>query len=236
MSSYPGSLDSFTNPTSTDGMNSPSHSDQHADANDAIEAIQAELGTNPSGSFTTVKDRLDDLAGGGGGGGGGLVLIDSATFSAQSSVSVDGCFDSTFDQYRILLRVCGSHSGSNLLAMRVRASASDVTSGYVAQLTSFVTDGSSTTPNRIHTVSGYFPLGYLYNGSPYLSAALDISGPALVDSTELFGTGQSIEYGSGYRSSLIAGHETNGSAVDGFTIYPASGTITGRYSVYGYEK
>lgn len=41
--SYPGAIDSFTNPTSGDQLSSPSHADQHADANDAIEAIQTEL-------------------------------------------------------------------------------------------------------------------------------------------------------------------------------------------------
>jgi hypothetical protein len=41
---YPGSLDSLTNPTSGNTLDSPSHSLQHSDANDAIEAIEAKLG------------------------------------------------------------------------------------------------------------------------------------------------------------------------------------------------
>lgn len=40
---FPGSQDSFTNPTSSSAMNSPSHSSQHSDANDAIEAIELAL-------------------------------------------------------------------------------------------------------------------------------------------------------------------------------------------------
>lgn len=55
---YPGALDALTNPTATDNMATVSHSSQHANANDAIEAIQAELGINPSGSESTVVDRL----------------------------------------------------------------------------------------------------------------------------------------------------------------------------------
>jgi hypothetical protein len=61
-SSYPGALDSFTNPTSTDAMDASAalyHDVQHANVNDAIEAVQAELGTDPAGTFTTVKARLD---------------------------------------------------------------------------------------------------------------------------------------------------------------------------------
>ena len=58
---YPGSLDNFTNPTSASPINSPSHADQHSNANDAIEAIEGELGTNPKGAKSTVKARLDDV-------------------------------------------------------------------------------------------------------------------------------------------------------------------------------
>lgn len=59
--SYPAGIDNFTNPQSNDALASPSHSDQHADTNDAIEAIQNELGTNPAGSHDDVKSRLNDV-------------------------------------------------------------------------------------------------------------------------------------------------------------------------------
>lgn len=51
---YPSSLDAFTNPTSTDSTDSPSHSLQHANANDAIEALETKLGVGaaPAGSAT----------------------------------------------------------------------------------------------------------------------------------------------------------------------------------------
>jgi hypothetical protein len=57
---YPGALDSLTNPTATDTLDSVTvpHASQHTDINDAVEAIEAELGTNPKGSFATVKARL----------------------------------------------------------------------------------------------------------------------------------------------------------------------------------
>jgi hypothetical protein len=48
------------NPTANDTLDSvtvPHHS-QHANANDALEAIQTVLGVNPAGSHLTVKDRI----------------------------------------------------------------------------------------------------------------------------------------------------------------------------------
>lgn len=65
MSNYPGGLDAFTNPSSTDRQSDSvgglTHSQMHASAFDAIEAIEGELGVNPSGAASTVKDRLDTL-------------------------------------------------------------------------------------------------------------------------------------------------------------------------------
>lgn len=63
--SYPSGLDAWTNPTSTDTLDSATvpHDVQHANANDAIEAIEAELGTLPKGSYGSVRARLEALEG-----------------------------------------------------------------------------------------------------------------------------------------------------------------------------
>jgi hypothetical protein len=57
---YPSSLDNLINPTASDTLNSVTvpHHLQHANANDAIEALQTVLGVNPAGGHLTVKDRI----------------------------------------------------------------------------------------------------------------------------------------------------------------------------------
>ena len=57
---YPSGLDTYTNPAGTDAL-STGHASQHANVNDAVEAIEAELGTNPSGSQATVKARIEAI-------------------------------------------------------------------------------------------------------------------------------------------------------------------------------
>jgi hypothetical protein len=52
---FPTSLDSLTNPATTDQLNSPSHAAQHANANDAIEQLQAKVGVDGS-TVTTSHD------------------------------------------------------------------------------------------------------------------------------------------------------------------------------------
>lgn len=67
---YPGGLDSFTAPDSSAALGEVvggrKHSERHRDVEDAVEAIQAELGVNPSGASATVVARLDALAAGSG--------------------------------------------------------------------------------------------------------------------------------------------------------------------------
>ena len=61
-SNYPSGLDSFTNPAGTDNLAAGiGHAAQHANANDAIEAIESTLGLNPQGASATVKARLDAI-------------------------------------------------------------------------------------------------------------------------------------------------------------------------------
>jgi hypothetical protein len=51
---YPTSLDTFTNPTATSLLTSPSHAQQHADINDAVEALEAKvaIGNTVLGTYT----------------------------------------------------------------------------------------------------------------------------------------------------------------------------------------
>ena len=65
--SFPSGLDSFTNPTAVDTLDSPPHDTQHADANDAIEALQAKVGVDSSAVTTSLDYRVAQLETGGGG-------------------------------------------------------------------------------------------------------------------------------------------------------------------------
>jgi len=69
-SNFPTSLDNFTNPTSTDTLDSPPHDVQHSDANDAIESLQAKVGIDSSAVTTshdykisTVETQLNTATG-----------------------------------------------------------------------------------------------------------------------------------------------------------------------------
>jgi hypothetical protein len=59
--SFPTGLDALTNPTSSDGLNSPDHAGQHADANDAIEALEAKVGVNGSAVTSSLDYKITNI-------------------------------------------------------------------------------------------------------------------------------------------------------------------------------
>ena len=93
---FPASLDSLTNPTSSDSLNSPSHSAQHANSNDAIEALQAKVGADSSAVTSSLDYKIAQLEAGVTGGKILQVVSTtktdtfSASVGAQASTAVTG--------------------------------------------------------------------------------------------------------------------------------------------------
>jgi len=58
---FPTSLDSLTNPQGTDSVQAVSHAAQHANANDAIEALEAKVGADNSAVTTSLDYRVRTL-------------------------------------------------------------------------------------------------------------------------------------------------------------------------------
>lgn len=60
---FPTSLDSFTNPTSGNSLNSPDHAGQHANINDSVAALEAKVGINSSAVTTSHDYKLSGVTG-----------------------------------------------------------------------------------------------------------------------------------------------------------------------------
>jgi len=58
---FPTSLDTLSNPKPTDTLASPSHSGQHADLNDAVEALEAKVGADNSEVTSSLDYKVGAL-------------------------------------------------------------------------------------------------------------------------------------------------------------------------------
>lgn len=60
-STFPTSFDSFTDPTATGKLNSPSHSQQHINVNDAIEKLEAKVGIDSSADTDSIDYKINNI-------------------------------------------------------------------------------------------------------------------------------------------------------------------------------
>jgi hypothetical protein len=58
---FPNNLDSLINPNSTNPLSNPSHSEQHTNANDAIEALQTKVGVDGSTDINSLDYKVSDI-------------------------------------------------------------------------------------------------------------------------------------------------------------------------------
>jgi hypothetical protein len=163
----------------------------------------------------------------------GLVLVASASFTAQSSVSVDDCFTSEYDNYRIMVHVTGS-SASQYINARLRASGvDDSASNYYNQLQEFNSTGSSFSRSTLSD----FRVGYSDATYPFGPASFDLMGPGLATKTAYLGMAAYTETAVGtIKARMHNCIHTTAAAYDGLSLIPSAGTFTGSLSIYGYRK
>jgi hypothetical protein len=170
--------------------------------------------------------------------GGGLVLINTTSFSAVSSQSINSVFSSTYDNYRIITNLDTSATSISC-RFRLRVSGSDnSSSNYVHDA---INPGGGGTASI--TTTGASPetsWQLVASGGLTSASSMDIYYPFATDNTGFTYNSFYVDSSSGtttdHRAIFKAGVVTVTTSYDGFTFFPDSGTMTGVVSVYGYAK
>jgi hypothetical protein len=160
---------------------------------------------------------------------GGLVLLNTTTFSAQSTVSINNVFSSTYDNYKVLVNL---NSVSTTLngQLRLRVSGTDDTSGF------HYSSGISTIPTTT-TISNWN-----YQGTtsfiPFRAVGLGVSeinlfNPAKPITTIV--TYNSLTNFGDTQFNTGGGQHLVNTAYDGFSLIASTGNMTGTIEVYGYK-
>jgi hypothetical protein len=158
----------------------------------------------------------------------------AVTFSAVSSVSLNGCFTSTYDNYEIVFNIVSTNDADVKFRWRVggadnssanyswtQAGTFASTSGFSGGQTNNDTSARFATSNAAS--SQKFGKYTFFN--PFATATSGYSG------TQTYSSGTANYNGS------VMGLGFNGTtSFDGFTLFPAAGTITGTIRVYGYKN
>ena len=163
---------------------------------------------------------------------GGLVHINTSTFTTASSHSIDNCFSATYTNYKIVINL-SAVTGSNIdFLVRLRVSSSDATTNYktVRQFA----NGTSITVDTDPTGTDDWTLGFITGtGTDVHSGTIDLFNPFSATTTNGL-TSFNGEFGAAHYLIACDWANTNATSYDGITFFPASGTISGTVSVYGY--
>ena len=175
-------------------------------------------------------------------GGFGLVLIKPSTvvngtdngkgtvsFSAQSSVSLNDVFSSTYENYFLLTRITAQTTGDNV-NLRLRVGGADDSTANYANLGLRIT----TTVDRI---GQYAQTSYRIGEVGTQKGAFQtiIYGPQLAALTQFNGL-LTNGFQNPMENGFNMGAHNVATSYTGFTLIAPSGTMTGTVSVYGYNK
>ena len=162
--------------------------------------------------------------------GGTLATNGAITFSASSGVSVNGCFNTTYDNYRMILNITSKGTTANT-NFRFRVSGTDNTTSSYNWTASYYLASNNFQSYRTTNAS----LAQVWNsiGQDKEQASMEIYGPNLAATTAASISGSHGAGDINWNGSLGHGSTTQ---FDGFTIYPSTGTLTGTIRIYGYNN
>jgi hypothetical protein len=166
--------------------------------------------------------------------GGGLTLITTQSFTAVSSVSVNDCFTSEYDNYRIVIS-SSAVVGSGGLTIKMRSAGTDASTNY-----QYIINGRGDGNSVLSAVGASATSGLLQYGDPGNAVAfdgvVDVIKPFAAVSTRMIctaiGTYANATWGVTQNGSV---HHYVATSYDGFTLTPAA-AASGTVRVYGYTQ
>jgi hypothetical protein len=167
------------------------------------------------------------------GGSGSIGANGTVTFSSGSSVSLNGCFTSTYDHYKIL----SSNTGSSTIValnLKMRANGSDSAALYYGGFTGANSEAASAVYGQLNGVSAL--RWAVAKSGETATVEARISNPFISSARTQFANSFTFSDGTTGRVYNGGGSMVTDTSFDGFSLIPESGTITGTVQVYGYRK
>jgi hypothetical protein len=161
----------------------------------------------------------------------GLVHVATESFSAVSSVSLNGVFTSAYENYKIIAEFSGSTSGANT-NLRYRAAGSDESAAlYYYQRVTFA--GTTVSAERVSTATNIFLTTTDGTNETHLTDFV-ISNPFAATTTR-------SNMQSSARTTVVTARQVSSwlnttTQYDGFSFIHSTGTMTGTIRVYGYQN
>lgn len=152
------------------------------------------------------------------------------SFAASTAVSVNGCFTSDFDTYRI--EIDSTSSGAAVYTLVERLSGTNAATAYDLQTNATV--NATSFPAQSLNQTSWTMNAQAFAGK--MNMTIDLYNPALAVATTglatVGGAANPMTTSAALIQVLFLSHRTT-TAYDGFTLTASTGTITGSIRIYG---
>lgn len=236
--SFPTGLDNFTNPSSGNTLDSPSHSLQHSDLNDAVEALERKVGVGTAVAGSASAGQVLTISAAGTSTWStpttpGLVLLNTTSFTAVSSQPINSVFSASYRNYRILVTYTAASTDLQVnLRLRVGGVSNSTASSYESQGSSSI----STTLSNFRDVQSYLYISEIKGiYGDIASSTLDIMNPFETQKTKFHGQMTRVNSASAFGSITYNAYHNQAVSYDGIEILTSTGNVTGVVSIYGYN-
>ena len=164
----------------------------------------------------------------------GLTLLNTTSFSGVATQSINDVFSATYDNYRVLVKLTAMSTTGDF-QFRYRVSSSDNTTSNYNMLRQR-SNAAAVNTNQDTSLS-YLLLASFHSTTGVKNIAMDIMSPFLTENSQITFVGSTADnVNNQIGTYLTSGGFNTTTSFTGFTIFPASGTMTGSVSVYGYSK
>jgi hypothetical protein len=163
----------------------------------------------------------------------GLTLLNTTSFTAQTTISINDVFSANYDSYRIVIPKVIPAAGTPTIRLRFRVSATDSSTQYYYGGISSAANSDTTVYRRADNDSSFdiSPASVNYT----FGNVIDVHNPFVVGRT-IFNYSISGDDGSKFFGGSGSGFHNVNASYTGLTIFPSSSNITGSISIYGYNK
>jgi hypothetical protein len=163
----------------------------------------------------------------------GLTYITQATPSAQTTISINNCFTSAYENYKIIMNVSAYAVTDGNIGLRLRVGGVDTSVNYQSQRLG----GQGGTPfastNVLGTDEMYF--GSIIQATPRTIITADIASPQIATPTSMNNQFGLRDVVNGNNVIIGFGFQSDSTAFDGFTLISTQ-NMTGTIRVYGYQN
>jgi hypothetical protein len=165
------------------------------------------------------------------GGSGSISTTGAVSFTSASAISLNGCFSSSYQNYRVQINGTSASTLLNWQA-KMRLSGTDSTANYYSS-EFWVSSAGSTGIGSYVNNGGFFQINTNDNSNGACPTWFDIFRPFDAAVTNVLGQGYD---GSAGKSKYFGGLHNASTSYDGLTIASNTGTISGTIRVYGYKN